>query len=154
MPSSLAKTLAVLTRQPLPVLPPTLRSLSLSLAQRNAHYGARHFLKEELPRIAYANPKLDVRVTRKEHKKETPWKPEMVVELGESVQSAVFLLELSLNAPTTSFSGWEYQDRRYDQEALDCHIKGTVRYCCAGNLSRAVGFIGMLSRHASLLTLS
>ncbi|KAG8882803.1 hypothetical protein FRB97_007737 [Tulasnella sp. 331] len=88
-PSSLSKALSQLTRAPIPVLSPTVRSLSLSLANRNAHYGARHFLKEDLPRIAYANPNLNVRVTRKEHKKESPWAPEIVVELLDGTTKTV-----------------------------------------------------------------
>jgi len=88
-PSSLAKTLAQLTRSPKPVLSPAVRSLSLTLANRNAHFGARHFLKEDLPRIAYANPSLNVRVTRKEHKKEEPWAPEILVELLDGTTKTV-----------------------------------------------------------------
>lgn len=82
-PSTLAKALNLLNRQPLPKLPPTLRTLSLSLAQRNAHFGARHFLKEDMPRIAYHNPELRINVTRKLHLKEEPWAPMLEAEFGE-----------------------------------------------------------------------
>ncbi|KAG8999871.1 hypothetical protein FRB94_005864 [Tulasnella sp. JGI-2019a] len=88
-PSSLAKTLSHLTRTPIPVLSPAVRSLSLTLANRNAHYGARHFLKEDLPRIAYANPNLSVQITRKEHKREEPWAPEIMVELSDGTTKTV-----------------------------------------------------------------
>lgn len=42
----------------------------------------RHFVKEDLPRIRYANPTLDVFVDKKLKTKEETWDPEMVVELS------------------------------------------------------------------------
>ncbi len=104
-PSSLAQVLRNLSKQPVPKLSSNLQSLSLSLAQRNAHYGARHFLKEDLPRIAYANPNLTINVTRKEHLKESPWAPELNVAFCEFwcliSQSEVTLID-SLLADGTS----------------------------------------------------
>ena len=82
-PSSLAKVLQNLSKEPVPKLSQNLRGLSLSLAQRNAHYGARHFTKEDLPRIAYANPNLTINVVRKVHLKESPWAPELSMAFGE-----------------------------------------------------------------------
>ncbi|KAF4623313.1 hypothetical protein D9613_001524 [Agrocybe pediades] len=56
------------------------KQLRLTLASKKAHYGAQHFVEENLPQIRWANPNLDI-VVRKEMK--TPqehWKPEMVIE--------------------------------------------------------------------------
>ncbi|KAF9508016.1 hypothetical protein BS47DRAFT_1350838 [Hydnum rufescens UP504] len=77
-PSSLTKVLSVLKAAPAPILP-SVRALKLTLAKKNAHFGARHFLKEELPRIAYVNPALEVEVEKKEKAKEEQWDPQMVV---------------------------------------------------------------------------
>ncbi|KAI0641088.1 hypothetical protein C8Q79DRAFT_1003830 [Trametes meyenii] len=79
-PSRLSVILARLTQEPRPHLP-NLKSLHLTYAYRNDHFGARHFVKEDLPRIRYANPTLDIRVDKKLKTKEEAWKPEMVVEL-------------------------------------------------------------------------
>jgi len=85
-PSSLSKTLSQLTRSPqvkLPSLPHNgVKRLKLTLATRNAHFGARHFLKDELPRLAFSNPNLDIAVERKEHLRSEPWAPELLVEFG------------------------------------------------------------------------
>ncbi|KAI8983279.1 hypothetical protein BD414DRAFT_523181 [Trametes punicea] len=79
-PSRLSVILARLTQEPRPVLP-NLKSLKLTYAYRNDHFGARHFVKEELPRIRYANPTIDINVDKKLKTKEETWKPEMIVEL-------------------------------------------------------------------------
>jgi small subunit ribosomal protein S25 len=85
-PSSLSKVLAQLTREPqvkLPNLPHNgIKRLKLTFAKRNAHYGARHFLNEELPRLAYNNPSVEIQVERKEHLKTEPWTPELLVEFS------------------------------------------------------------------------
>lgn len=82
-PTSLAKALAHLAKQPQPKLSPKIRALSLTFAKRNAHYGARHFVKEDLPRVAYVNPNLKISVERKDHLRESPWAPELRAEFGE-----------------------------------------------------------------------
>ncbi|KAI0369860.1 hypothetical protein BV20DRAFT_967190 [Pilatotrama ljubarskyi] len=79
-PSRLSVILARLTQEPRPHLP-NLKSLRLVYAYRNDHFGARHFVKEDLPRIRYANPTVDIQVDKKLKTKEETWKPEMVVEL-------------------------------------------------------------------------
>ncbi|KAK7041790.1 hypothetical protein VNI00_009079 [Paramarasmius palmivorus] len=56
-----------------------LRSLKLSYAYRNDHFGARHFVKDELPRIQFANPSLTVEVDKAPKLREEMWKPEMEV---------------------------------------------------------------------------
>lgn len=41
----------------------------------------RHFVKNDLPRIRYANPRLEIEVDKIPKTKEESWKPEMTVEL-------------------------------------------------------------------------
>lgn len=47
------------------------------MAFRNDHFGARHFVKEHLPRIRYANPSLDIQVERVKKTQNEVWKPEL-----------------------------------------------------------------------------
>lgn len=82
-PTSLAKALKKLTALPIPRLSPKTRRISLTFADRNAHYSARHFWKEDLPRVAYANPNINYEITRKPHPVNDKWDPLMEVELGE-----------------------------------------------------------------------
>ncbi|KDQ17534.1 hypothetical protein BOTBODRAFT_105474 [Botryobasidium botryosum FD-172 SS1] len=86
--SSLAKTLASLTKSPRPVVP-AIKELSLTLAQRNAHFGARHFLKEELPRIAYANPAIKIAVERRPKTAEEQWDPEIKALLDNGTTKTI-----------------------------------------------------------------
>ena len=44
---------------------------------------ASHFFREEVPRIAYNNPKLVLEIERKEKTKEEQWDPQMTVEFRE-----------------------------------------------------------------------
>jgi small subunit ribosomal protein S25 len=39
-----------------------------------------HFLKEDLPRIRYANPKIDIQVNKLVKIKDETWQPELVLE--------------------------------------------------------------------------
>jgi len=78
----LAKTLEWLTKEPKPILE-KVTSLELTYAYRNDHFGARHFAKEELPRIAYNNPSIRIHVDRRLMKPEEAWKPIMKVSLGD-----------------------------------------------------------------------
>ncbi|KAJ2915640.1 hypothetical protein MD484_g4752, partial [Candolleomyces efflorescens] len=55
------------------------KSLKLSYAFRNDHFGARHFVKEDLPRIRWANPNLDIQVERAQKTASEQWRPELVV---------------------------------------------------------------------------
>ncbi|VDC07023.1 unnamed protein product [Peniophora sp. CBMAI 1063] len=71
-PSHLTRVLQNLRREPRPALP-RLRALRLTLAARNDHFAARHFVKEELPRIRYANPRLEITVEKKEKKEGEAW---------------------------------------------------------------------------------
>ncbi|OJT12885.1 hypothetical protein TRAPUB_10582 [Trametes pubescens] len=79
-PSRLSGILARLNQDPKPHLP-NLKSLRLTYAFRNDHFGARHFVKEELPRIRYVNPAVDIQIDKRLKTKEEVWKPEMVIEL-------------------------------------------------------------------------
>ncbi|KAF8266636.1 hypothetical protein EI94DRAFT_1802830 [Lactarius quietus] len=81
-PSRLSKILQNLNRAPRPTLV-GVKSIALTLAQRNDHFGARHFLKEEMPRIRYANPKIDIQVNKLPKTKEEAWKPELVLEFSD-----------------------------------------------------------------------
>ena len=44
----------------------------------------RHFVKDELPRIRYANPKMDIQVNKLPKTPQDNWKPELTVELRAS----------------------------------------------------------------------
>ncbi|KAJ7127191.1 hypothetical protein C8R44DRAFT_668218 [Mycena epipterygia] len=75
-PSTLARLVAHLKAPPKLTLP-YLSSLRLTLAARNDHFGARHFLKEQLPRIRYANPNLDIHVRKMTKRPTDHWRPEL-----------------------------------------------------------------------------
>ncbi|KAJ7475651.1 hypothetical protein FB451DRAFT_975268, partial [Mycena latifolia] len=78
-PSGLS-TLALLVshlKAPPKLALPSLTSLRLTLASRNDHFGARHFLKEQLPRIRYANPDLDIHVRKLTKRPKDEWRPEL-----------------------------------------------------------------------------
>ncbi|KAI0063064.1 hypothetical protein BV25DRAFT_1802657 [Artomyces pyxidatus] len=81
-PSRLSQIMAHLSKAPRPQLA-GVKSLKLTLALRNDHFGARHFLKEDMPRIRYANPKVDIAVTKLPKTKEETWKPELVLEFSD-----------------------------------------------------------------------
>ncbi|GJJ13848.1 hypothetical protein Clacol_008105 [Clathrus columnatus] len=84
-PSRITKILQHLKKEPRPLLP-AFRSLKLTYAFRNDHFGARHFVKEDLPRIAYSNPTLEIAVNKIPKKPEDVLVPEMEVVFrnGES----------------------------------------------------------------------
>ncbi|KAF9489210.1 hypothetical protein BDN71DRAFT_1593605 [Pleurotus eryngii] len=75
-PSRLSKILANLNASPRLELS-NLQSIKLTLASKNDHFGARHFLKEELPRIRWANPTLDIEVEKVPKSVKEAWKPEL-----------------------------------------------------------------------------
>ncbi|GBE78617.1 hypothetical protein BKA93DRAFT_739476 [Sparassis latifolia] len=81
-PSKLSKILANLKQEPHPQLL-NIRALRLTLAARNDHFGARHFVKEDLPRIRYHNAAVDIEVNKMAKSREDAWKPEMVVEFAD-----------------------------------------------------------------------
>ncbi|KAI0935604.1 hypothetical protein AcV5_003984 [Taiwanofungus camphoratus] len=98
-PSRLSKILANLTKEPRPRLP-SIKSLKLTLALRNDHFGARHFVKEDLPRIRYANPAIDIQVNRLPKSREDTWQPEMVMEFEDG---ATRTLNLNQKLSSTIF---------------------------------------------------
>jgi hypothetical protein len=51
----------------------------------------RHFLKEDLPRIRFANPNLDIQVQQAKKTAEEKWRPEIELELGAFVLSLTCL---------------------------------------------------------------
>lgn len=55
----------------------------------------RHFVKEELPRIRYANPKLDIEVNKLLKTKDDHWKPELTLELRTSRSLADAVVKLT-----------------------------------------------------------
>ncbi|KAF4584534.1 hypothetical protein EYR40_004530 [Pleurotus pulmonarius] len=75
-PSRLSKILANLNATPRLELS-NLQSMKLTLASKNDHFGARHFLKEELPRIRWANPTLEIEVEKVPKSIKEAWKPEL-----------------------------------------------------------------------------
>jgi len=81
-PSRLSQILLNLNKAPRPTLV-GVRSITLTLAQRNDHFGARHFLKEDLPRIRYANPKIDIQVNKLPKTRDETWEPELVLEFSD-----------------------------------------------------------------------
>ena len=105
-PSRLSQILQVLKKEPRPQLD-TVKSLKLTLAFRNDHFGARyvglpavalshlaahahrlsmhcrHFVKEDLRRIRFVNPNMDIQVNKIPKSPEEKWPPEMQVEFRE-----------------------------------------------------------------------
>ena len=43
-----------------------------------------HFLKDDLPRIRYANPKIDIQVNKLPKTRDETWEPELVLEFCPS----------------------------------------------------------------------
>ncbi|CCM06487.1 uncharacterized protein FIBRA_08756 [Fibroporia radiculosa] len=109
-PSRLSKIIENLTRAPRPQLN-SVKSLKVTLASRNDHFGARHFVKEDLPRIRYVNPALDIQVNKLPKSLQDSWQPEMIVEfrdgstqtlnMNQKWSSAIFqeLMDLGGGAP-------------------------------------------------------
>ncbi|EMD41506.1 hypothetical protein CERSUDRAFT_101942, partial [Gelatoporia subvermispora B] len=81
-PSRLSQVLANLNKAPRPELV-NIKTLKLKYALRNDHIAARHFVKEELPRVRYANPALNIEINKVPKTKQEKWKPEMVVQFED-----------------------------------------------------------------------
>ncbi|KAF8898331.1 hypothetical protein BD779DRAFT_1483386 [Infundibulicybe gibba] len=93
-----------------------LKSLKLTLAFQNDHFGARHFVKEQLPRIRYANPGLEIQVDKVQKTAEDKWRPEMELEFADGQQhtldmhekwSTVILKELMEMAGGDPWKQWK-----------------------------------------------
>ena len=112
-PSRLSQILQRLKADPKPVLAPSLRSLKLTYAIRNDHFGARcvcrssndlaafslyansnalyhvsvgnyrHFVKDELPRIQYANPTVAIEVNKVQKSEADTWQSSLYMVFGE-----------------------------------------------------------------------
>jgi small subunit ribosomal protein S25 len=97
-PTKLSRVLGFLTRDPKPTLN-AVQSLRLTYAARNNHWGARcaallclraevvvdvhisrHFVKQDLPRIQYANPNVNITVNKVQVGLEDVLHPELVIE--------------------------------------------------------------------------
>ncbi|CAE6461969.1 unnamed protein product [Rhizoctonia solani] len=88
--STFGKSLSHLTKQPIPYFKSGVKSLRLDLAPKNGHWGARHFLKDDLPRIAYANPDITYRVNKfRQFTREDPWKPSLQLEFADETKHDV-----------------------------------------------------------------
>ncbi|TFK71728.1 hypothetical protein BDN72DRAFT_837307 [Pluteus cervinus] len=91
-PSRLSKILTHLEASPRLALP-QLKALRVSLAFQNDHFGARHFVKEQLPRIRWANPTLDIQVERALKTEKQQWKPEMELVFTNGQQKTIDIHE-------------------------------------------------------------
>ncbi|KAF8553215.1 hypothetical protein OG21DRAFT_1414719 [Imleria badia] len=87
-PSHLSRVLEQLNAGPRLALN-GLRRVSLTLAARNDHMGARHFIKEELPRIRWANPLLDIAVQKVPKTRDETWAPLATVEFQDGTTSSI-----------------------------------------------------------------
>jgi len=85
-PSRLSGILADLKQNPRLELNASVQSLKLKFAARNDHFGARHFVKEQLPRVRYANPKLNIEVAKVPKSKTEMWQPELTLTFDNSTK--------------------------------------------------------------------
>ncbi|KAF8508475.1 hypothetical protein JB92DRAFT_3144999 [Gautieria morchelliformis] len=106
-PTRLSQIVKHLQQEPVPSLP-ALSSLKLRYALRNDHFGARHFVKDDLPRIAYTNPSLKIVVDKMDKKTEDTLTPQMElvfidgsqhkIDMEKKWSSAIFTELLELHA--------------------------------------------------------
>ncbi|KAL5534738.1 hypothetical protein ACEPAG_1202 [Sanghuangporus baumii] len=85
-PSRLSQILKNLNRHPKPVLP-SVKTLKLTFAVRNDHFGVRHFIKEDLPRIQYANPGMQIQIDKIPRSVGDTWRAEMLLEFKDGSQT-------------------------------------------------------------------
>ncbi|KAI5997395.1 hypothetical protein EDD15DRAFT_2162700 [Pisolithus albus] len=78
-PSHLFKVLQNLNTGPRLALDRNLRAIRLRMV-KDEHVGARHFVKEELPRIRWTNPALDIQVVKQDEVMREVVRPTMEVE--------------------------------------------------------------------------
>ncbi|KAJ7104310.1 hypothetical protein B0H15DRAFT_809427 [Mycena belliarum] len=119
-PSTLAKLVSHLKAPPKLALP-YLSSLRLTLAARNDHFGARHFLKEQLPRIRYANPDLEIHVRKLTKRVKEEWRPELQLSFHDgttqnlslhSKWSTAIVRELMETAGSPTWVRWKAEAAR------------------------------------------
>ncbi|EAU93277.1 hypothetical protein CC1G_12183 [Coprinopsis cinerea okayama7 len=89
-PSKLQKILANLNAAPRLDLT-GVKTLKLTYAYRNDHWGARHFAKEHLPRIRWANPELDIQVEKVLKTAKDEWRPELEIQLENGQNKTINL---------------------------------------------------------------
>ncbi|KIJ45227.1 hypothetical protein M422DRAFT_30081 [Sphaerobolus stellatus SS14] len=87
-PSKLALILRQLKQEPRPILS-SVQSLHCTYASKNDHFGARHFGKEYLPRIAYNNPDVQITVSRPLKKPEESLLPVIDITLLDGTKRTV-----------------------------------------------------------------
>ena len=59
----------------------------------------RHFVKEELPRIRWANPLLDIAVQKLPKTRDEKWTPKATVEFGESASLSLLRYQPFILSP-------------------------------------------------------
>ncbi|KAF5382835.1 hypothetical protein D9757_007317 [Collybiopsis confluens] len=122
-PSHLSKALKLIQQEPKLSLF-GVRSLKLSYAFRNDHFGARHFVKEELPRIRYANPDLQIQVDKVFKTKEEHWKPELELELENGSVKTINMHDkwsTSITEEILNITGgdpWKHWKRKANEQNL------------------------------------
>ena|ERR1700691_2783870 len=115
-PSRLSGILAHLTRQPRLELSSELTKLKVSYKFKNGDYGARcvvcsriypsyltlgrYFVKEELPRIRFANPTLQIQVNKLNPSLHKSKQPSMVLEFGEHTHKSFIHCLLTIPTPS------------------------------------------------------
>lgn len=91
----------------------------------------RHFVKEELPRIRWANPLLDIAVHRVPKTRQEKWAPHATVEFGESAffflscHSVYGVLIGHRRHVYLIHRGWDDVDDRHVQQVVDDRRQGT-----------------------------
>ncbi|PCH33160.1 hypothetical protein WOLCODRAFT_93025 [Wolfiporia cocos MD-104 SS10] len=95
-PSRLSRIIVELQKEPRPHLN-SVKSLKLTYAFRNDHFAARHFVKEDLPRIRHVNPSIGIEVVKIPKTPQDSWQPEMVVEFQNGTTQT-----LNMNKPWSS----------------------------------------------------
>ncbi|KAH6905794.1 hypothetical protein BKA70DRAFT_1291095 [Coprinopsis sp. MPI-PUGE-AT-0042] len=89
-PSKLSQILAQLKAAPQLSLQ-DVKSIKMSYAFRNDHWGARHFAKEQLPRIRWANPNIEIEVAKVPKTKDEQWRPELEVHFENGTSQTLNL---------------------------------------------------------------
>ncbi|KAJ7726065.1 hypothetical protein DFH07DRAFT_853329 [Mycena maculata] len=119
-PSRLAQLVAHLRAPPKLILP-SITALRITLAARNDHFGARHFLKEQLPRIRFANPNLEINVRKMTKKPRDDWRPELQISFRDGKTetlnlhgkwSTAIVRELMENAGSAAWVRWKAEAAR------------------------------------------
>ena len=82
----------------------------------------RHFIQEDLPRIRYANPDLEIQVVKWRKEKNEHWRPELELKFGAFVLAEKTTSHSNMIPPFSLF----YSNHRTDDgrhQALDMHEK-------------------------------